>query len=67
MKRKPVTKTFVREECAVLGKRLTERYDKRLEKEIAGLARMLQRSLKGIETRLVRLEITVSRLQSRKP
>jgi hypothetical protein len=67
MKRKPVTKTFVRQECTALGKRLTERHDKRLEKEIAGLAGILQRSLKGIESRLAHLELAVCRLQSRKP
>ena len=56
MKRKPVTKTFVREECSTLGKKLRERWDKNLSREIEGLAQKTQRSLKKIEARLTGLE-----------
>ena len=56
MKRKPVTKTFVREECGTLGRKLRERWDKTLNREIEGLAQKTQRSLKKIESRLTCLE-----------
>ena len=66
MKRKPVTKTFVREECRALGARLRERGDNRLSREIDGLAAKIQSSFKDIEARLARLEPTASRPKSRK-
>jgi hypothetical protein len=56
MKRQPVTKTFVREECRILGKKLQEQWQKALNREIDGLAQITQRSLKSIETLLACLE-----------
>ena len=56
MKRKPVTKTFIREECRILGKKLQEQWQKTLNREIEGLAQKTQRSLSEIESRLTCLE-----------
>lgn len=56
MKRQPVTKTFVRQECGTLRKKLKEQWQKTLNREIEGLAQKTQRSLKKIESRLALLE-----------
>jgi hypothetical protein len=56
MKRQPVTKAFVREECRTLGKKLRQQCMKNLSREIAGLARITQRSLKSIESRVTQRE-----------
>lgn len=56
MKRKPVTKTFVRQVCSALGKKLRAQWKKSLSHEIEHLAQMTQRSLKKMESRLALLE-----------
>lgn len=61
MKRKPVTKTFVRQECSALGKKLREQWKEKLSRETELLAQKTQRSLKDIESRLTRPKATAKK------
>jgi hypothetical protein len=62
MKRKPVTKTFVRKECHLAMKRLR----RKLRGEIENLAMITERSIGLHEDRMKKIESRLSRLESAK-